>query len=37
MSNPVERMKNLVNYLPGKDIILGKKFIEVEILNLCKN
>lgn len=28
MSNPVERMKSLVNYLPGKDIALGKKFIE---------
>lgn len=28
MSNPIERMKNLVNYLPSKDIILGKKFIE---------
>lgn len=28
MSNPIERMKNLVNYLPNKDIALGKKFIE---------
>lgn len=28
MSNPVERMKKLINYLPNKDIELGKKFIE---------
>ena len=28
MSNPIERMKNLINYLPNKDITLGKKFIE---------
>lgn len=28
MSNPVERMKKLINYLPNKDIELGLKFIE---------